>query len=94
MKEEFIKQICASLNELLPCDTQEKLDSVVAVLEAMFAEIPGSQIFYNDDILLAIGGDTDKITYLLMFDDRVTFVPPDDPKKYPGVFLALKDMNV
>lgn len=94
MKEEYIKQTCERLNALLPCNTQEKLDSVVAVLEAMFAEIPGSQIFYKDDILFATGGDTDRITYLLMCDERAAFVPPYDPEKYPGVFLTLKDTKV
>jgi len=94
MKEEFIKQICASLNELLPCDTQEKLDAVVAILHEMFAEIPGSQLYYMDDVLSVTGGNPDLITYHLMHDERMVFVPSKVPEKFPGVFLSVRDTKV
>ena len=94
--QEYYVELCNRLNACIPCKTQKDVDTMSALLQEMVdspPKTPKPQLYWNREVWIDCGFDSEKCTLLLTKTDKLYFEPSDDIEEHPGVVAKYKWMK-
>lgn len=93
--KERISKTCDKLNSIIPCKTQQDVNEMTVLLQEVF-DLPVKlkpRLYWNREVWMDCGLDTDKCTMMLICTDKLCFEPSDDMQEHPGITVKYKWMK-
>ena len=92
--QDYVTAACERLNALLPCKSQEDVDGMTEILKELFSLPiePQPKMYWDREIWIDSGFNDEKCIKMLIYTDRLCFVPSDDWEEHPGVEVKYKFM--
>ena len=90
--QERTQDVCARLNALIPCRSQDDIDKMTAIFTEYFdlPIQPKPMIYWDQKVFYDCGFNKDRCTDLLLRTDSLRFDPSDDVEEHPGVVVKYK----